>query len=413
MTKKTQGAGWRRDAFIFIGSQFISLLGSSLVQYAISWYITLETESGFYMMLSIVCGFLPTFFLSPFAGVWADRYNRKLLMALADGSIALTTLLLALAFLSGHKYMWLLLAALAIRGLGAAVQLPCVSAMLPDIVPKEELTRINGINSSVQSATSLVAPAMSGALLSFAGIESIFFIDVITAILGISILVLFLRVTPRASQKAGEGYWGELRAGLGYVKRNRYLLDLFLYFVLIYTMCAPIYFLTPLQTARFFGGEVWLLTVMELASGIGMVLGGILIAAWGGLKNSTHTMSLLLTGMGVCLVALGFPGNFWVYVTIMGVCCMAMPMFATLTDSLLQSRVEPEYMGRVYGVFTMLSASLIPLGMVIFGPLADRYPIEWLMIWNGTAMLLIALGMALTPSLIEAGDRSRWGSSSQ
>ncbi|HPD90028.1 MAG TPA: MFS transporter, partial [Bacillota bacterium] len=92
---------WKKDTALFLGSQSLSLFGSSLVQYAIMWYITLETKSGTMMMLSILFGFLPTLLLSPVAGVWADRYNRKHLIMIADGMIAFTTLVLALLFLFG------------------------------------------------------------------------------------------------------------------------------------------------------------------------------------------------------------------------------------------------------------------------------------------------------------------------
>lgn len=93
--------------FLFLSSQTISLFGSMLVQYAITWYITLKTQSGAMMTISIICGFLPTFFFS-FAGVWADRYNRKLLIALSDSLIALSTLILAILFFMGFDSIWLL-----------------------------------------------------------------------------------------------------------------------------------------------------------------------------------------------------------------------------------------------------------------------------------------------------------------
>lgn len=152
------GTNWKKNTAIFLGSQMISLFGSALVQYAITWHITLTTQSGFYMMLSIVCGFVPTFLLSPFAGVWADRYNRKVLVMLSDASIAVTTLILALMIWSGYDAIWLLFVALGIRALGAAVQMPCVGAILPSIVPTEHLTKVNGINGSLQSLITLPIP---------------------------------------------------------------------------------------------------------------------------------------------------------------------------------------------------------------------------------------------------------------
>ncbi|HEX2980121.1 MAG TPA: MFS transporter, partial [Anaerolineaceae bacterium] len=172
---------WKKNTVLFLTSQTISLFGSFLVQYAITWHITLETQSGVMMTLSIISGFLPTFFLSPFAGVWADRYNRKLLIILSDSLIAVSTLVLAVLFLMGYDSIWLLFAASAVRAVGAGIQSPAVSAFLPGLVPEDQLTRVNGINSSIQALVTLVSPMASGALLAMATIEAIFFIDVVTA----------------------------------------------------------------------------------------------------------------------------------------------------------------------------------------------------------------------------------------
>ncbi|MFA7132482.1 MAG: MFS transporter, partial [Bacteroidales bacterium] len=109
---------WIKNTALFLGSQTISQFGSSLVQYAIMWHITLETKSGIMMTISIISGFLPTFFLSPFAGVWADRFNRKKIIILSDSFTAFATLILAILFLLGHNYIWLLFVVSAIRSVG-------------------------------------------------------------------------------------------------------------------------------------------------------------------------------------------------------------------------------------------------------------------------------------------------------
>ena len=127
---------WLKNIILFLSSQTISLFGSSLVQYAIMWHITLTTESGLMMTLYIICGFIPTFILSPVAGVWADRYNRKMLIILADGLIAIATFILAILFLMGFDAIWLLFVMAAIRAFGTGIQMPAVGAILPQIVPQ-------------------------------------------------------------------------------------------------------------------------------------------------------------------------------------------------------------------------------------------------------------------------------------
>jgi DHA3 family macrolide efflux protein-like MFS transporter len=207
---------WKKNIVLFLLSQTISLFGSSLVQYAIMWHITLTTQSGVMMTIAIICGFLPTFFLSPFAGVWADRYNRKILIILSDAMIALATLVLALLFLQGYDSLWLLFLISAIRAFGTAIQMPAVGAFLPQIVPMDKLTKVNATNGSIQAVVALVSPMLSGALLTIANIETIFFIDVITAAIAVSVLFLFLHVPAhaKAQTKQTMNYFSDMREGM-------------------------------------------------------------------------------------------------------------------------------------------------------------------------------------------------------
>lgn len=395
---------WKKNTAVFMSCQGISLFGSALVQYAMTWHITLTTQSGRYATMAIICGFLPTLLLSPFAGVWADRYNRKTLIMLGDGMIALATLILAIIYMSGYRPIWLLFVVMAARSLGTAVQTPCVGAMLPDIVPTEQLTRINGLNGSLQSAIMLVSPMLAGALLGLVSLEIIFFIDVITAAIAISMLLLFLRLPARDKpEKQNSNYLHELKQGFAYVGKQRYLRNFFIYCTVLYLLIAPVAFLTPLQVTRTFGGDVWRLTAIEVAFAGGMTLGGLAIAAWGGLKNRVHTLGISFVVMGVLTVLLGLPSYFWLYLTIMCLAGIAMPFFNTPAMVLLQERVEPEYMGRVFGVMTMISSSMMPLGMLVFGPLADVVAIETLLIITGTVMTLNAVLMLRDKPLLEAG----------
>lgn len=165
---------WKKNISLFLSSQMISLFGSSIVQYAILWHITLTTESGLMMTVYIICGFIPTFILSPFAGVWVDRYNRKHLIILADGMIALATLILAILFYLGYNSIWLLFVIAAIRAFGAGVQMPAIGAILPQIVPTDKLTKVNGINGSLQSMVLLVSPMVGALFYSVTTLENIF-----------------------------------------------------------------------------------------------------------------------------------------------------------------------------------------------------------------------------------------------
>lgn len=396
---------WKKNIILFLTSQTISLFGSSLVQYAIMWYITLKTQSGVMMTISIICGFLPTLFLSPFAGVWADRYNRKILIILSDSMIALSTLLLAILFLNGYNMMWLLFLMSAIRALGAAVQMPAVGAFIPQIVPEDALTKVNATNGSIQAFVMLVSPMLSGALLTMATIETIFFIDVVTAAIGVSVLYLFLHVPvhAKALEKQTISYFGDLREGFRYIGNHEYVKKFFLFCAVFFFLSAPAAFLTPLQVARSFGSDVWRLTAIEITFSLGMMAGGIVMASWGGFKNKIHSMTAASLMIGICTFALGVISIFPIYLVIMTVIGIVIPVFNTPATVLLQEKVEGDYLGRVFGVLAMISSSMMPLGMLLFGPVSDMIKIEYLLI--GTGLLLFIQGFFLLSNkvLIEAG----------
>lgn len=382
-------AKWKKQAVIFILSQNISLFGSLLVQYAITWFITLQTHSGVMMTISIICGFLPTFFISPFGGVWADRYDRKKLIILADAMIAVATLILALLFLAGYNAIWLLFVISAIRAIGGGIQSPAESAFIPQLVPTKHLTRVSGINTSLQSFQMLLAPMLSGALLTFASIEVIFFIDVITAALAIVVLMFFLHVPlhHKAAMEQKESYFSDMGKGIGYIRNHLFLKEFFLFCMVYFIFCSPVAFLTPLQVSRSFGSDVWRLTAIEITYSVGMVLGGAFIGYWAGFKNKIVTMAVASILLGLFTISFGLIPYFWLYLTTMSVFGFVMPFFNTPAFVLLQEKVEEDYMGRVFGVLNMIVSLMMPLGMLVFGPLADIVRIEWILIATGFCLL--------------------------
>jgi len=396
---------WKKNVLLFMISQTISLFGSSLVQYAITWYITLKTQSGSMMTIAIICGFLPTFFLSPFAGVWADRYNRKILIVLSDSMIAISTLLLAILFFMGYDSVWLLFVTLSIRAFGAGIQTPTVGAVLPQLVPEENLTRINAINGSIQSLVLLISPMLSGVLLMATSIELIFFIDVITAAIAVSIMLLFLHIPThaKATEKQTHGYLSDFAEGIEYIKHHDFIKTLCLFNTAFFLLAAPVAFLTPLQITRSFGNDVWRLTTMEIVFSAGMTIGGILMATWGGFKNRVHTMVLCNIVIGFLTVLLGTIPVFWIYLIFMGFIGVALAVFNTPYMVLLQQKVQGDFLGRVFGVIGMISSSMMPLGMLIFGPMADFIKIEWLLIGTGFFMVVESVIMYQNKIMIEAG----------
>ena len=405
-TTENEMSNWKRNIILFLSSQTVSLFGSSLVQYAIMWHITLTTQSGMMMTLFILCGFIPTFLLSPVAGVWADRYNRKLLIVVSDGLIAVSTLILAIVFMMGYDAIWSLFFMAAIRAFGTGIQTPAVGAILPQIVPKDQLTKVNGVNGSIQAIIMFVAPMVSAGLLTMASLEMIFFIDVITAMIAIITLLGFLKISvhEKASEQQTTSYLDDFKQGISYIQKSPFLKKFFIYFAIFFVLMAPAAFLTPLQVTRSFGDDVWRLTAIEIAFSIGMMAGGGIIASWGGFQNKIRTMMLASIIMAVCTFALGIVPIFWFYLLFMAIFGIAMPIFNTPTMVLLQEKIEENYLGRIFGVFGMISTSMMPIGMLIFGPIADVIDIEWLLIGTGLLIFVLAIFLGRDKVLVEAGN---------
>ncbi|KQR17894.1 MFS transporter [Cellulomonas sp. Leaf334] len=387
--------GWRRETTIFLTGQTVSLFGSMLVQYAVMWHLTLETKSGGVMALYAVFGFLPQAVISIFDGVWADRLDRKKLIIGADATIAIVTLALAMFMAAGATDLWLIFIAIAIRSAGAGIQMPAVAALLPQIVPADKLMRVNGINGTIQSAMMLVAPAAAAAVYASMSIVAVFYIDVVTAVIGIGLLLLV--TVPRLVRSEEKlSYFGDLVGGVKYIVTHAFVRWVLVLYAVVFVLIVAPSFLTPLMIVRTFGEEVWKLTVNELAFSIGMVLGGAAIAAWAGKWNRVRMILISTLVFGVISIGLGLSTNLWVFFAFMFLLGLSVPAFSTPSFTVLQETVEPEMQGRVFGFVGIVMALSMPFGMAVFGPLADTFSVESLLIWAGVALLLVvALALAM------------------
>lgn len=382
---------WKPKIIKFLTAQTVSLFGSSLVQYAIVWYITLSTSSGVMLTISTVCGFLPQIIIALFAGAWIDRYDRKKLIMLSDSIIALTTLILAIAFLSGYKNLGLVFVVLAVRSAGTGIQTPAVNSIIPQIVPQEHLMKVNGINSTLSSIIMFLSPAISGAILSIATLETTLFIDVITAIVGVGITsTIYIAKMKRKEEKTSSNI-SNISAGFAYMKQHKTIRNLLIYQILILFLISPSAFLTPLMVSRTFGMEVWRLTASEMTYSLGMVLGGVMIASWGGFKNRLYTTLLAGSIYGVIMIGLGLSNVFLLYLVLNTFIGITSPCYNTPITVFIQEKIKPEMHGRIFSLMQISTSCALPLGMMLFGPMADYVPIQILLVSSGIAVIMITL----------------------
>lgn len=390
------GYHWKKSIVCFLSAQTISLFGSSIVQYAIVWYITLTTSSGKMLTLSTLCGFLPQILISLFAGVWIDRYDRKKLVMLSDSVIAASTLALAVLFLAGYKNIWLLLAVLVIRSAGTGIQTPAVNAIIPQIVPTDRLMKMNGINSTLSSITMFIAPAVSGAVLSVASLEMTLLIDVVTAVIGVGLTSTILLKPYEKRPQDKNSHLEEIKGGFTYLKENGFIRRLLAFQLVILFLISPSAFLTPLMVSRSFGPEVWRLTASEMTYSFGMVMGGLLIASWGGFKTRLNTTMLAGAFYGILMAGLGTAPVFLVYLICNTLIGVTAPCYNAPVTVTIQEKVSPEMHGRIFSFMQIATSCALPMGMVFFGPLADVVNVQTLLITAGGIVTAVSVLAYLT-----------------
>jgi DHA3 family macrolide efflux protein-like MFS transporter len=383
---------WRRNITFFLLGQGFSLLGSTLVYYAIMWHVVLTTGSGTSLTLLLVAGTIPLVLMSPLGGVWADRFNRKWLINIADGVVAIATLLIIILFSFGIENIWWLFAAIAVRALGQGVQTPAAGAVIPQIVPKEKLTRVNGLNGAIQMGSALLAPMGAALLISIVPIQQILWVDIITALISIAILTFFVKIgRPAGSKEAQKSVWSDFMVGAKYIIKHRFARAFFVLNAIMMVLIAPISFLTPLVITRDFGGEAWKLGAIEIAFILAALVGSGIIAAWGGFKKQKMTLMLVAIVFGIASIALGVVAQmnlFWWFVGFMALAGLVGGFFQPVSNTMLQQRVDEKFMGRVYSVMGIIINTAAPIGMLIFGPLADVVSVNWLLIWTGVLIMI-------------------------
>ncbi len=391
--------GWKGRVTVFLVGQTITTFGSLLVQYALLWHLTLTTKSGLVLALAAVFGFLPQAIVSIFAGVWADRVNRKLMIIVSDSTIALTTLALALFMLSGVEDLWLIFLVMAVRSVGAGIQMPAISALIPQIVPTDKLMRVNGINSSVQSSLLILGPVAAAGIYSTMSLAAILFVDVVTAVIGLSLLATIAVPTlSRVANNDKPSYFTDLKEGLNYIFSHDLVRWVMVIYSIVFLLVVAPSNLSPLMLVRTFGGDVWLLTVLELSFGIGMVAGGALMAIFASKVDRLGMMVGTSIIFGVLAVVMGLTTNLILFYTLFFLIGLAVPAFSTSSMTLLQETVEPERQGRVFGFVGIVMAVAMPLGMAVLGPLADIVSVEILLIATGALTVVVAVVAIMLPA---------------
>jgi len=377
---------------IFAGQAF-SLFGSRLVQFALVWWITETTGLASTLAFASIVAMLPQVLLGPFAGALVDRWNRKTVMMVSDAFIALVVVALAFLYGTGAIQLWHVFLAMFTRSLGGAFQWPAMQATTTMMVDRESLSRVAGMNQSLQGLAVIVAPPLGAFLMQVIPIQTILLIDVVTAVLAVGSL-FFIRV-PQPSREVTEvlglkTVLMDMREGAVFVWRWKGLRIIMGMSMLINFLMSPAFSLLPLVVTNHFNGGAIELGWLQSASGVGMIAGGLLLGAWGGFKKRIVTaMTSIIIG-GVFIVVFSFmpPEMFLLAVG----CVFMFAVFNAMANgtffSSIQAVIPPEMQGRVFTILMSLSGGMAPIGLAFAGPVSDSLG---LFIWFRIGGVVLAL----------------------
>ena len=405
-TQPSETEKWARRFFTIWSGQALSLFGSALVQFALIWWLTQESGSATVLAIATLVGMLPQIVLGPFAGALVDRWNRRVIMIMADATVAIFSLLLAYLFVTDTVQIWHVYTIMAIRALGGAFHFPAMSASTPLMVPDSQLTRVNGLNQALQGINGMIAPPVGALLLGLLSTQGILMIDVGTAILAI-LPLLFISIPqpkPREDlqQKVKPSLMQDVRAALAYIRSIPgftaiIFMALFLNFLLV-----PTGALLPLLVIKHFGKGALELGLLESAIGIGIITGGILLSIWGGFKKKIVTSVAGIVGLGIGVMLVGLaPANLFLLAIAGNILLGFMiPMANGPVGAMMQSIVRPDMQGRVMSLLNSGATAISPLGLLIAGPFSDLLGIRVWFWAGGILCVMIAVGAFFVPVIM-------------
>ena len=406
---------WQIPFFTIWTGQQLSWIGSSVAQFALVWWLTKLTGSATVLATGTLISLLPGVFLGPFAGALVDRWNRRVVMIVADSIIALVSAWLAYLFWTQAIQVWHVYVIMLVRAIGGTFHWPAMTASTSLMVPEEHLPRVAGLNQATGGAVNIMSPPLGALLLEILPLHDIMAIDVVTAAFAIAPL-FFVRIPQPLQAVATTGtaetrpsLWADMREGLHYVWSWPGLLAMCILAMLLNFLVTPAFSLMPILVTKHFGGQALQLGWMNSAWGIGLVLGGLILSVWGGFRRRIVTMLMGIIGLGVGALLVGLTPA-----TAFPLALVGLFFGATMNSmcngsafALLQQVVAPEMQGRVFTLVMGLCNAMTPLSMAIAGPAADALGICTLYVMGGVAQILLGVGAFFVPVIMHLEDNHR------
>ncbi len=362
-----------RTFFVVWGGQLVSVIGSGLTRFGVAFWVFGETNSVTSLAMVILAGSVPAILIGPFAGTFADHFDRRLIMIGADTLAGISSVALAVLWLTGNLELWHIIGASVVGAIGDTFQVPAYLASVTLLVPKKQLSRANGLTNVNQALGLVLTPVLAGLLIATVGLASILIIDVATFVVAVVTLLVVRFPDPEASEAADEerSFIGETVEGLRYLTRRIGLL-LFLFLAAILNFPPRIPQHPRVSAALSFTTEAVAGSVFS-AAGIAMLLGSIVASSWVGPKQRMRFMLASMAVGGMCVALSGFRASaIWIAAWTMGLMALV-PVISATSQTLWQTKVAPDYQGRVFATRRVIATVATPIAYILAGPLADGF----------------------------------------
>lgn len=394
---------WRKNFYLFLIGQLLTGVTSMIVQYAIIWYLTLETGEESVLAIATLVGMLPMAILSPFVGPFIDRINKKFLLIFYDAVVAVIALGLFIYGINNDVYpLWMVFVTIGIRAVAQTAQMPTVQSIMPTMVPEEEITRVNGQFGIIQSLIFIVSPGIGAFMVATLPIHWVILLDVIGFILGAGMLLL-VKIPEVASQGEKISVIKDALEGFSILRENKPMWKMTLIGALFMLLFMPAMSLYPLVTTKYFGGTIVHAGWVEVLFAAAMLIGSFAVGIFGKTKNRMPWIIAAYLIVGLSIGGSGFlPGNmngFWIFLVLNVFAGIVGQIYTTMNMAITQQSFEAQYLGRVMGIVSALMSIAGPVGLIFATPVAESIGVQNMLVIAGFGGILSAFLLYVTPSV--------------
>lgn len=394
---------WRKNFYLFLIGQLLTGVTSMIVQYAIIWYLTLETGEESVLAIATLVGMLPMAILSPFVGPFIDRMNKKFLLIFYDAIVAVIALGLFIYGINNDVYpLWMVFVTIGIRAVAQTAQMPTVQSIMPTMVPEAEITRVNGQFGIIQSLIFIVSPGIGAFMVAALPIHWVILLDVIGFILGAGMLLL-VKIPEVVSQGEKISVVKDALEGFNILRENKPMWKMTLIGALFMLLFMPAMSLYPLVTTKYFGGTIVHAGWVEVLFATAMLIGSFAVGIFGKTKDRMPWIIAAYFIVGLSIGGSGFlPGNmngFWVFLVLNVFAGIVGQIYTTMNMAITQQSFEAQYLGRVMGIVSALMSVAGPVGLIFAAPVAESIGVQNMLVIAGFGGILAACLLYFTPSV--------------